>query len=196
MTNRILSLVLVVPLLAAGDAGIAVRTIDGRTIRPFEPSGAARVLFFVATDCPISNSYAPEIQKVCKDYGPRGVDCLLSYEDVDSTASSSALDASVRTHLNEFGYRGATAVVDRTRSLAKQARASVTPQAIVVDRSGAIRYRGRIDNFYAALGKPRQQVTEHDLRDALDAIVAGRPVVKAETKALGCSIADPALLRK
>jgi hypothetical protein len=66
----------------------------------------------------------------------------------------------------------------------------------VIDRTGAIRYRGRIDNFYAALGKPRQQVTERDLRNALDAVLSGRPVPKVETEALGCYIVDPALLRK
>jgi hypothetical protein len=196
MKTRILRLVVLLPLLAAGGDGVGVRTIDGRTVRPFEPGGTARILFFVATDCPISNSYAPEIQKVCKDYGPRGVDCLLLYEDVETAPTPSALDGAVRKHLDEFGYRDVSAVVDRTRVVAKQARASVTPHAVVVDRAGAIRYRGRIDNFYAALGKPRQQVTEHDLRDALDAILAGRAVVKAETKALGCYIADPAVLRK
>jgi hypothetical protein len=72
----------------------------------------------------------------------------------------------------------------------------VTPQAVVIDRAGEIRYRGRIDNFYAAFGKPRQQVTEHDLRNALDAVLAGRSAPKRETDAIGCYIVDPAVLRK
>jgi hypothetical protein len=66
----------------------------------------------------------------------------------------------------------------------------------VIDRTGKIRYRGRIDNFYAALGQTRRQVTEHDLRDALDAIVDGKSVRKSETEALGCFIVDPAALGK
>jgi hypothetical protein len=196
---RALQILLVASLITVrGDAALELRTIDGRMVRPFEPAGAATVLFFVATDCPISNSYAPEIQKVCKDYAGRNVDCLLIYEDVDveTAAHPATLDDAVRKHLADFGYGGVGAVVDRTRVVARQARAVVTPQAVVVDSARAIRYRGRIDNFYAALGKPRQQVTEHDLRDALDAILAGRPVVKAETKALGCYIAHPALLRR
>ena len=89
-----------------------------------------------------------------------------------------------------------TAAIDRNRAVAKHAKVSVTPSVAVVDRKGAVRYRGRIDNAYADLGKPRQHVTSHDLRDALDAIVAGRPVPKPETQSLGCFIVDPESLRK
>jgi hypothetical protein len=175
---------------------VQIRDITGRPLNPFEPASAANVMFFIATDCPISNSYAPEIQRVCREYAPRGVGCSLIYEDVDTAPSGTRLDNEVRKHLHDYRYADIPAAVDRSRAIAKQARASVTPQAVVIDRAGTIRYRGRIDNFYAALGQPRQQVTERDLRDALDAILSGRPVAKVETEALGCYIADPSLLRK
>jgi AhpC/TSA family len=170
--------------------------VTGHPLNPFEPAGVANVLFFIATDCPISNSYAPEIQSICRDYAGRGIECSLMYEDVDLAASSRQLDESVRKHLQEYGYTRIPAVVDRARTIAKRAKASVTPQAVVVDRTGKIRYRGRIDNFYAALGKTRRQVTEHDLRAALDAVLSGAVVPKSETEALGCFIVDPAVLRK
>ena len=183
--------------LAQSDRGrVQLHDLNGRVIAPFTPSGPASVVFFVATDCPVSNSYAPEIQRVCRDYGPRGVECSLIYEDVDTHPSAAPLDQQVRTHLREYGYLGFTAVVDRNRVAATHAKASITPQAFVIDRSGEIRYRGRIDNLYAALGKTRQQVTSHDLRDALDAVLAGGKVPRPETEALGCFITDPALLRK
>jgi hypothetical protein len=184
-------------LAAAGDgAAIQLRDVHGRVLRPFAPAGAANVIFFVQTDCPVSNGYAPEIQRVCRDYAGRGVSCSLMYEDVDTAATPASLDESVRKHLKEFRYDGIAAAVDRTRVVARQAKATITPQAVVVDRTGAIRYSGRIDNFYAALGKPRQQVTERDLRDALDAVLAGRPVPRPATQALGCHIVDPASLEK
>jgi AhpC/TSA family protein len=173
-----------------------MRDVDGRPLNPFAPVGLANVIFFIATDCPISNSYAPEIQRVCREYGPRGVGCSLIYEDVDTASSGTRLDDEVRKHLQEYRYVDISAAVDRSRAIAKRSRASITPQAVVIDRRGEIRYRGRIDNFYAALGKPRQQVTERDLRNALDAVLSGRPVPKVETEALGCYIVDPALLRK
>ena len=183
-------------LLTAAARGGAVRIvgIDGGTMAPFEPAGAANVLFFVATDCPVSNAYAPEIQRICREYGRKGVACSLMYEDVEIPGTR--LDEEVRKHLREYQYADMAAAVDRLRAVAKQANASVTPQAVVIDRAGTIRYRGRIDNFYAALGKPRQQVTERDLRQALDAVLAGRPVPRSETEAIGCYIVDPAVLRK
>lgn len=51
-----------------------------------------------------------------------------------------------------------------------------------------VRYRGRIDNLYINIGRTRQQVTSHDLTDALDAVLAGRPVKQPTTEALGCYI--------
>ena len=170
--------------------------LDGHPLNPFAPAGAASVIFFIATDCPVSNSYAPEIQGICRDYRGRGVGCSLMYEDVDLGPSAAHLDDEVRKHVREYRYSEMSVAIDRSRVIAKHARASVTPQAIVVDRTGKIRYRGRIDNFYASLGKTRRQVTEHDLRDALDAVLSGRPVPRAETDALGCYIVDPSQLRK
>jgi thiol-disulfide isomerase/thioredoxin len=153
-------------------------------------SGTVKVQFFISSDCPISNSYAPEIQRLCSEYRNKGVDCSLVYEDVGFATTS------MRKHLDEYGYDGMPAVIDSNRKIANRAKATVTPEAVVIDAKGDIRYRGRIDNFYAALGKARQQVTAHDLRDALDAVLAGRPVPNPETKALGCYIVPPDILKK
>jgi len=174
----------IVMLLAGGVSG-QTHDIDGRSMAPFQPAGKANVLLFVQTDCPISNSYAPEIQRICKAYESKGVSCSLAYEDVRVDA------AGARKHMKDFAYSGIAATIDSSRALADRARATITPAAVVVDASGAVRYRGRIDNFYASLGKPRQHVTEHDLTDALDAILAGKPVPRPETEALGCFITRP-----
>lgn len=183
-------------LAQSDQAHFRLHDVNGRALTPFNPRGRANIVFFVATDCPVSNSYAPVIQRVCREYGSRGVECSLIYEDVDTHPTPAHLDHLVRMHLREYGYAGFTAVVDHDRAAATHAKASVTPQAFVIDHSGEIRYRGRIDNLYAALGKTRQQVTSHDLRDALDAVLAGGKVPHPETEALGCFITDPALLRK
>ena len=177
-------------LAAAVGAPARIRAVNGEWLTPFTPAAAANVLFFVASDCPISNGYAPEIQRLCAHYGSKGVGCALFYEDVQLDLPAA------RRHLDEYRYRGMPAAIDRERTIAGKGGASVTPQAVVVDAHGAIRYRGRIDNFYAALGKTRRHVTAHDLADALDAVLAGRPVSSPETPALGCFIAPPDLLRK
>lgn len=189
------SALLTTALTAASD-GLQVRGVNGQAFALFAPKGPASVIFFIATDCPISNWYAPTIQQVCREYGSRGVDCALVYEDIDFGATPAALDADVRTHLREYRYGSMTATVDRTRAVAKRAKATITPQVVLVDRDGAIRYRGRIDNAYADLGKPRQHVTSHDLRASLDAVLAGRDVPTPETEPLGCYIVDPASIRR
>ena len=53
-----------------------------------------------------------------------------------------------------------------------------------------IAYRGRIDNWYSELGKSRSAATTHDLADAIEATLAGRPVAEPVTKAVGCYIED------
>lgn len=87
-------------------------------------------------------------------------------------------------------------LIDRDRTIAGRAKASVTPEAVLVDARGEIRYRGRIDNRYVDLGKPRRVVTVHDLREALDAVLAGKPVPHPETTALGCHIVSRDFERK
>lgn len=154
------------------------------------PPGRLTVLFFVTSDCPISNYYAPEIQRICGEYGQRDVVCSLVYEDVNIDATG------LHKHLDEYRYGKIPTVIDRDRTVAAKAGATVTPQAVLMDANGNIRYRGRIDNRYEELGKPRRVVTERDLRGALDAMLSGKPVPRPETRAVGCYIVSPDLHRK
>jgi len=170
-------------------AGPQIRTVDGAVLRPLAPSGAANVLFFVATDCPISNGYAPEIQRICRAYAPKGVSCALIYEDVGVTTDA------VRKHLADYRYEGMAAAIDKDGTIAQKLGTTVTPEAAVVDHAGAVRYRGRLDNLYAALGKPRRVVTVHDLQDALESVLSGKPVAAPETTPIGCFIVPPDMRR-
>jgi len=177
MSNTIPGLACLLLLTAWQSPGV-----DGTARDLFAPPGPANVLLFVASDCPVSNGYAPEIQRICRDYRAKGVTCSLVYEDV-------AIDnARVRAHRDEYLYTDIPAVIDADRTIAGRAKATVTPQAVIVGPGGAVKYRGRIDNQYAALGKPRRVVTVHDLRDALDAVLTRRPVANPETEAFGCFI--------
>jgi hypothetical protein len=160
---------------------VELTSVDGRTLRPFGPGGV-RALVFLASDCPISNGYAPEIRRICGEFASKGVQCQLFYEDLRLAA------ADARHHMNTYGYRGFAAAVDGRRNAAERAGATVTPEAVVVDARGSVRYRGRIDNRYQSLGTQRRVMTEFDLRDALDAVVAGRAVRRPVTQAVGCYI--------
>ena len=177
-------------LAAVLTASLQITSVRGERLRPLEPAGAANVLVFASTDCPVSNGYAPEIQRVCAAYASRGVACLLVYEDPDLR------DEAARAHLSEYRYGAMTAAVDSDGSLAANVGATMTPEVAVIDRAGGVRYRGRIDNKYVAIGRARRTVTEHDLVNALDAVLAGRPVAVTEAPAVGCVIVPPEARRK
>ena len=169
------------PLGAASLLGILdLQTASGQRIEPLAVgTNKAVVLLFISTDCPISNAYAPEVNRIAAEYGPRGVAVRLVYADGDVTP------ASAKKHLADFRYT-MTAVLDPEQKLAARLGAKVTPEAFVVSGAGTTVYRGRIDDLYPALGKRRSQPTERDLRNALDAFLAGRPVAKPVTDAVGC----------
>ena len=98
-------------------------------------------------------------------------------------------DEEVRRHAREFAYRFPT-LLDPRQILARHTGAMVTPEAVVLSEEGAVLYLGRIDNRVEDFGKTRIAATEFDLRDALDAILAGRPVPHPRTRALGCAITN------
>ena len=171
-----------IPVLALVAASVMIPDVDGIKRIPLQPAGPASVLFFITTDCPISNSYAPEVQRICAEYGAKKVGCHLIYVDPALTVTD------VKKHVKEFRYSGMPAILDPAHTLVRAAGAKVTPEAAVIGPAGKVLYRGRIDNTYASLGKRRPRATEMDLRKALDETLAGRPVSTPVTKALGCYI--------
>jgi len=170
-------------LLAHPQAPLVVRDLDGRAASPLSAAaGDINLLIFVSADCPISARYSPEINRIVRDYRPKGVHAWLVY------AEPKAAPAAVRANLTEFhSGLSAPAIIDTDFRLTAAVGATVTPEAAVYTPAGRV-YRGRIDDLYQAIGEGRRAAEHHDLRDALDAVLAGRPVAVAETKAIGCFI--------
>ena len=144
-------------------------------------SKRAVVLIFVSTDCPLSNRYVPELKRIESAYNARGV----AFYAVQGDATV-AVDE-VRRHAKEFAYTFPY-LLDPDESLATYTGATVTPEAAVLSPKGDLLYLGRIDNRLEEFGQERVQVTQFDLRDTLDAVLAGKPAPHSRTKALGCAI--------
>jgi hypothetical protein len=141
---------------------------------------SATVFVFTATQCPIANAYTPRLIELGRDYaGParRGVRFFLVYAGGASQSVSE-----VKGHVRERALPFA-AVRDDKNTLADALGASATPEAVIVDGQGNVRYRGRIDD-----NKDRVKVIRHDVREALDALLAGKPVARPRTLAFGCTI--------
>jgi thiol-disulfide isomerase/thioredoxin len=141
----------------------------------------ATVFIFVATDCPNSNTYAPVLARLYRQYSPRGVAFFNVYSDPAETS------ASVHKHDADFQVPF-SALLDPHQTLAREAGARSTPEVVIIGPKGQEFYRGRIDNRFVAPGQTRYQPTENDLEEALDAIVAGKAPPHAITRTIGCAI--------
>ncbi|MGB0583162.1 MAG: redoxin family protein [Limisphaerales bacterium] len=157
--------------------------LDGKTLTPLSVGkNKASVLLFVTHDCPISNGYCPEYRRLQIEYAAKKIGITLVYVDPDAGKSE------LLKHRKEFGLKEFAAIHDARHRLVKATGATVTPEAVVIGRKGSIEYRGRVDNLYADYGKRRRQATVRDLRNALDALISGKPVPKTRTEAIGCFI--------
>jgi peroxiredoxin len=141
----------------------------------------AVVLFFTMTDCPLANGYVPEMNRMRAAYEPRGV--AFYAVQADNTVSNDA----VRKYAQEFGY-SFPMLNDPRLTLARLTGAKVTPEVAVLSSSGEVLYLGRVDNKVEDLTHPRYAATEPELRNALDAVLAGKVPKEARTRAVGCSI--------
>jgi hypothetical protein len=164
--------------LAAPD--VVSRDLSGVPHHPLNPEQKnASVLVFFWQDCPVSNGYVLELNRIAANH----TNCAFYIVQVDPALTPAA----AREHAKQY-HLSIPVLLDPQHQLVKLAHATVTPEAIVFGKSGDVLYRGRIDDNYATFGKKRASVRQHDLIDALDAIAAGQPVKSKETKAIGCLI--------
>ena len=166
---------------APGD--LSLMDLDGRPQKPLDLSGVkVNVVIFITNDCPIANSYAPEIKSIIGEYSSRGAGFFLVHVDPDLGLEKA------KKHAADFGYENAI-LRDPRHVLVSELDADVTPEAFVIGKPGIL-YRGRIDDLYADLGKKRRQARNRDLRDALDAVLSGKAVKNPTTRAVGCYIPE------
>ena len=134
------------------------------------------VLIFIATRCPVSNGYNARMEKLAEDYAARGVNV------VGINANSTEPIEEVKQHAKEKGLTF-TILKDKGNVIADRFDAQVTPEAYLLDAAGKLVYHGPIDN-----ARNPEAVTANYLRDAIEAVLAGKPVEKSEAKAFGCTI--------
>ena len=136
----------------------------------------AAVVMFISTRCPVSNAYNDRMVSLAKKYTAQGV----SFVGIDSDQNEPKTEVASFTKDKGFPF---PVLVDPGNKVSDAYNAHVTPETYVINSSGVLVYHGRIDNDMDI-----SNVKTHELADALDATLAGKPVVKAQTKAFGCSI--------
>ena len=161
---------------------LKLTSINGQVITPFADSSIKVVsLIFVTNTCPVANAFQPSLAAFHKAYAKQGVVCVQVH------CSSLVTADEVKKHIVDFGIT-MPVVYDPKQDLGRLTGAKVTPEAIVIDRAGTVRYRGAINNLYAGYGKKRRVATAHYLQDAVDAVLNGETVKIPNTKPVGCFI--------
>jgi peroxiredoxin len=134
------------------------------------------VLIFIAVQCPISNAYNERMERLARDYRARGITV------VGINANSTEPGEVVKAHAAEK-HLTFPILKDPGNKIADRLGATKTPEAYFLDASNKLLYHGRIDN-----SRDAEQVTSSELRDAMDALLAGKPIEKTTAAAFGCTI--------
>lgn len=141
----------------------------------------ALVLIFSSNRCPTAKAYAERMNALQDEYGPRGVQLvavnandphLYPDESYPRMVERAAEDAYA------FPY-----VVDDGQTVAQAYGAACTFHVFLLDRHRRLRYQGRFDD-----SRLPAKVTRHDLRNALDDVLAGDEVRLTTTRPFGCSL--------
>lgn len=157
--------------------------LAGNPVDPLKSaSGKIVVLVFVRTDCPISNRYAPTIQRLSAAHAGRAVFWLV-YPNKSEFAEA------IRKHERDYGYK-IPALRDPRHALVKESQVQITPEVAVFDANRRLVYHGRIDNLYEDIGRARSAATTHELEDAISAALSGKILASDATHAVGCYISD------
>ena len=168
---------------SASSSGIAPigRSLAGTTFR--DSAGKAHAIgsdrptafVFLSTSCPLAKRYTQRLNRLAEEFG-RNTAIVGVFPNEEDSAES------VTTHAQAMKFEFPV-VKDSNGYLATRLGASMTPQAVLCDELGVIRYRGAIDD-----NRYENRVKQNYLRDAMIAIRDGEQIERTETKSLGCSI--------
>lgn len=161
----------------------ALRGTDGKAVVPFVDKDAKAVVVAVLSfKCPVSRDYVEPLSKMVAEYKAKGVVVIGIVPNATAEA--------VAKHAAEF-KPGFPVCADCDLRAADALGAGHTPEVFVLDADRAVRYRGRIDDKYGERLKPNARITRHDLREALNELLAGKPVSVPKTDCVGCEIYRP-----
>jgi thiol-disulfide isomerase/thioredoxin len=157
--------------------------LAGNPVDPLKTAaGKVVVLVFLRTDCPVSNRYAPAIQRLSAAHADKAVFWLVYPSKAESVLA-------IRKHEQEYGYK-IPALRDPQHVLVKESQVQITPEVAVFNSNRRLVYHGRIDNLYEDIGRARTVATTHELEDAIQAAFSGKSLAADAIHGVGCYISD------
>jgi peroxiredoxin len=171
-----------IPIGAEGPAFDGLLGTDGARHGFSDLAGReALVLIFSSNRCPTAKAYAERMNALQRDYAPRGVQVLAINSNDPHLYPDERFERMVE-RAAEDGY-GFPYLFDEGQAVAKAYGPTCTFHVFVLDRARRVRYQGRFDD-----ARLPERVTSHDLRNALDDLLAERDVRVPVTRAFGCSL--------
>lgn len=158
-----------------------VNAVNGETVAMKPDDGRVKVVVFTCNQCPYAKAFEPRIIELANKFSQQGVTFYAVNPNDDAKHAEETL-ANMKARAEEKEYRFPY-LKDGDSSIAKAYGARVTPHVFVVDGQGIVRYRGYVDDS----AKPAERKTT-GLSDALGALLSGRDVMTADTRAFGCTI--------
>ena len=157
--------------------------LDGKLVSIADIAGKSGTLvIFTCNHCPFARGWERRIAELGNGYLKKGVGVILINPNDPAKYPEDGF-AQMQTRVKTLGLK-VPYVVDETSNVARAFGASVTPEAFLFDAAGKLAYHGTIDDNRM----DPDQVGKRYLKDALDAVVAGKVPAVAETKGIGCGI--------
>ncbi|MCA9171868.1 MAG: redoxin domain-containing protein, partial [Planctomycetales bacterium] len=141
---------------------------------------SALVVAFLGVECPLAKIYGVRLQEIADQYAAQGVRVMA----VNANAQDSITELAAYAKQHQLRY---PVLKDVGNRFADAVKAERTPEIFVFDGKGQLQYRGRVDDQYG-IGYVRETPQQHDLKRALDELLAGKPVSQPRTSAPGCII--------
>jgi peroxiredoxin len=157
--------------------------VDGRnhSLAEFADKAALAVIWS-CNHCPTVVAYEDRVVQIERDYAGKGVQVVaISSNDVKRYPADSLDNMVKRAKDKGFGF---PYLYDESQQVARAYGPSVTPEVFLFDRGRKLVYHGRIDDNPDNPAAVRKQ----DLREALDELLAGKPITTAQTNPVGCSV--------
>jgi peroxiredoxin len=165
------------PAIGALVGDFTLPDVDGtnRTLASLKGKNGT-VILFIAVQCPVSNAYNERMEQLAQDFKAKGINVIGINSNVTDDAGA------VKAHAVEHKF-SFVVLKDPGNKVADSLGAKVTPEAYLLDASNKLVYHGRIDNSKDPAG-----VNSSELRDAMNLVLAGKPVEKTGAASFGCTI--------
>lgn len=182
------------PLLKAGAPmpAFSLKGVDDKIYSPASFKDAKVVVVaFMSNHCPASQMSEGRIMQLVTDYAKRGVAFVAIQPDAPNAAAPSELGftdvddglAGMKERARYRSYNLPYLDDGELQVVTKAFGPKTTPHVFIFDQDRKLRYEGRIDNHLRA-----DKATTHEARDAIELLLAGKPVPVAHTPTFGCSI--------